>query len=303
MSNSPDAVGAQVLGVRRGRRRRRPRRRRSTASRGRPGSAPTASRKAARAARGVAVLGVGRDEALVAPPERPPGPSPRRSRAPAARPRRWISSAIDPPVRATCGTPPAAWASSSRVISSPATAVASVAESGWTSMRGCAGHLFFSSFTRRRGGLGVDVVLVEAAQLLGEQLGQLTALERDRAVGAVRRGERRQLAVGAADPDRTLRRSRATTSVIPGPLELLRSTVMRSRSHSHAASRSALGLIRSAVTQAGCTLSRLLVERGGEQRPPGRDPGPGQVGVARGVRRALLGHRRSSCPGRPRRRR
>ena len=29
------------------------------------------------------------------------------------------------------------------------------------------------------------------------------------------------------------------------------------------------------------TLQRVLVERGGEQRPPRGDPGPGQVGVAR----------------------
>ena len=62
----------------------------------------------------------------------------------------------------------------SRVISSPAAAVARSAASTWTSMRGRGGgrvghdNLFFA---KARATCGVDVVLVEATQLLGEQLG------------------------------------------------------------------------------------------------------------------------------------
>ena len=90
----------------------------------------------------------------------------------------------------------------------------------------------------------------------------------------------------------------STTSVMPGPCELCRSTSTLSRSASQATSRSALGLIRSAVTEADVHLLRVLVERGGEQRPPRRDPGPGQVGVALGVRRALLAERLRLGPAR-----
>ena len=46
-----------------------------------------------------------------------------------------------------------------------------------------------------------------------------------------------------------------TTSVIPGPCEVARAAFTLSRSASQAASRSALGLIRSAVTVADLTLS------------------------------------------------
>ncbi len=46
-----------------------------------------------------------------------------------------------------------------------------------------------------------------------------------------------------------------TTSVIPGPSELFRVTSIFSRSASQAESRSALGLIRSAVTEADSTLA------------------------------------------------
>ena len=52
-----------------------------------------------------------------------------------------------------------------------------------------------SSRQPARGG-GVHVVLVEAAQLLGEQLGQVAPLERDRPVGLAGGGERREPAVG-----------------------------------------------------------------------------------------------------------
>ena len=45
----------------------------------------------------------------------------------------------------------------------------------------------------------------------------------------------------------------STTSVMPGPLEFFRSTSTLSRSLSQATSRSALGLIRSAVTEAAVT--------------------------------------------------
>ena len=144
---------------------------------------------------------------------------------------------------------------------------------------------------------GVDVVLVEAAQLLGQQLGQLPALERDRPVGPAGGGERRQPAVGAARSRSGRPWCRACASVMPGPREFLRSMRTLSRSDSQATSSSALGLIRSAVDRAAGDLRLVLVESGGEQRAPRRDPGPGQVGVAGGVRRALEVDRPSPCRG------
>ena len=101
-----------------------------------------------------------------------------------------------PPVSAICGVAPASWASASRVSSSPA---ADGGERGGVLVdldprrRSSAGLPQLDQPAR---GGGVHVVLVEPAQLLGEQLGQLAALQRDRPVGLAGRGERRQLAVG-----------------------------------------------------------------------------------------------------------
>jgi hypothetical protein len=49
---------------------------------------------------------------------------------------RCTAFAMDPPVSPICGSSPRAWASSSRVISSPAADVARSAASTWTSIRG-----------------------------------------------------------------------------------------------------------------------------------------------------------------------
>ena len=82
---------------------------------------------------------------------------------------------------------------------------------------------------------------------------------------------------------------------MPGPCELCGRPRTLSRSASQATSRSALGLIRSAVTEPPVTFERVLVERRGEQRAPRGEPGPGEVGVARGVRRALQVDRLAPC--------
>ena len=202
----------------------------------------------------VAVGGVGRDEALVAPPDddlRPVDLGGGREPGDLAvdRPRRWCRRSARsagrrrPPGRRRAGC-----------SSSPATAVASAAESSWTSMR-AVGHCSGPIFTQLAGGLGVDVVLVEAAQLLGEQLGQVAALERDRPVRVPGGAERRELAVRARDADRALLGLQHDLGD-PGARRVLAARPATfSRSPSQAPSRSALGLIRSAVTDAPVTLS------------------------------------------------
>ena len=87
-------------------------------------------------------------------------------------------------------------------------------------------------------GRGVDVVLVEVTQLLGEQLGQAPALERDGPVGLPGGGEHAEPAVGAAmriGPSLVS----SPTSVMPGPSELrrVRGTLSRSASQARAGRR------------------------------------------------------------------
>ena len=84
------------------------------------GSNGSRSRNAARASPGVAVLGVGRHEPLVAPPDDHPRPVDLGAADPSGRARGARPSAMVPPVSPICGSSPRAWASSSRVISSPA---------------------------------------------------------------------------------------------------------------------------------------------------------------------------------------
>ena len=143
---------------------------------------------------------------------------------------------------------------------------------------------------------GVDVVLVEAAQLLGEQLVHLAAAQGDRPVGwpgeeyVASRPSGRAMRIGPSAVS-------ISTAVMPGPLDVLRATSTLSRLRSHAVSRSALGFTRSAETVAAGDLERVLVERRGQQRPPRRQPGPGEVGVARRVGLALVAQRGRPCRG------
>ena len=177
-SNAPAPCSRSAVGVRRRGRRRR---RRPSAVDGiswtLAGSTPTgrgtprAPGAALRSSESAA------HEALVAPPEDHPRPVDLGRRAPAGRARGGSSSAMVPPVSADLrhlaarpGRP------SSRASSSPATAVARSARVVVDLDRGAASATarscgrFFSE--QLRAVRGVDVVLVEAAQLLGEQLGQ-----------------------------------------------------------------------------------------------------------------------------------
>ena len=84
---------------------------------------------------------------------------------------------------------------------------------------------------------------------------------------------------------------------MPGPSEFLRSTahlepVGQPGDEQVGARADPLGGDRAAGD-----LERVLVERGGEQRAPRRDPGPGEVGVARVVRRALAVDRLALAAG------
>ena len=83
-----------------------------------------------------------------------------------------------------------------------------------------------------------------------------------------------------------------TTWVMPGPSEVCRSTGTLSRSLSQATSRSALGLIRSAETDARVTLSGCWSRAAASSARHGREPGPAEVGVAGGVGLALAQHHR-----------
>src|SRR5918995_3692186 len=110
-----------------------------------------------------------------------------------------------PPVRARWGSIPSAWAAARRDTSMAATAEARAAAPSWTSMRGL---LTGGSRRGRRPpcgetsyGRGVDLVLVETSQLLGQQLGHVPALQRHRTVGPSGRREGGELAVPPLDPD------------------------------------------------------------------------------------------------------
>ena len=169
---------------------------------------------------GVAVGDVGRDEPLVAPPDDHPRPVDAGAGGEpgqlavdrvgdGAAGERDLRARRRPPGRRRAGR-----AARRRPRSASASASAQHLDRGRASWRSLRRELRPACLRRR----GVHVVLVEPAQLLGEQLGQVAALERDRPVGLARRGERRQLAVGAGDPDRRPRRCSSTTSVMPGPV-------------------------------------------------------------------------------------
>ena len=106
-SNSPPPMRPHRRRRTPSRRRRRRRRPRSRASRA-PLAGSTGDRVEERRAGlpGVAVVGVGGHEALVAPPEDDPRPVDVASRRRAGRSRGGSSSAMVPPVRAICGTSP-----------------------------------------------------------------------------------------------------------------------------------------------------------------------------------------------------
>ena len=78
--------------------------------------------------------------------------------------------------------------------------------------------------------------------------------------------------------------------MIPGPFELWRDTftLRRSASQRHEQVRARADPLGGDRRRGGGGL--VLVEGRGEQRPPGRQPRPGQVGVAGGVRRAQRVH-------------
>ena len=262
---------------------------------------------------GLVALGVaGGQEPLVAPPDvqAPPvdgvaGRAWRRSR-PAWRCRRV------PPVSTRDADPRAACASTSRVISRAATALASTSPSRWTTTVGTlTAHSFMASPARPgaavcHGGardsgpvrLGqsldrglVDLVRVEPAQLLGEQLRRSAAGPAPRC----RSGWPGRDSVASRPSPRSptispVRRCDSRTAVMPGPSD-------SATSHRHAEplrqpgrQQRALGLPASASTTPPVTLPTRLVEGGGQQGAPRRQPGPGQVGVARRV---------AAWPGRP----
>ena len=73
---------------------------------------------------------------------------------------------------------------------------------------------------------------------------------------------------------------RSSTAVMPGPAESTRLTRTPSRDGQPAGEQRGARVPGSACTAAGRDLLVHVVERRGEQRPPRRGPGPGQVGVA-----------------------
>ena len=212
------------------------------------------------------------------------------------------ASAMEPPVSPICGSSPRAWAASRRDDQ--------LARDGRGQVGGVDVHLDARSgvggcgHRRSRRPLlreslghgGVDVVLVEPAQLLGQQRRDVQPLS---AMG--RSGWPGEEMVASLPSSRLIRIGpclvSSTTSVMPGPVESCRATLTLRRSASQLASRSALGLIRSAVTDADGHGRAVLVEGRGEQRAPGRQAGPGQVGVARCVRQAQRVHGLAACRG------
>ena len=171
------AGGADRVGVRRRRARRRRPPRRSTGSRGPGPGRPRPVEEVRAGLAGVAVVGVGGDEALVAPEEVDPRPV---DVAVGGQPR---DLAVDR-VRRWCrrSAPPGGRRRRLHTVTSrrkaPATEVARSAATRAPRPGGRRRVLMRShpvQLQQRARGRGVHLVLVEAAQLLGEQLGQLRA--------------------------------------------------------------------------------------------------------------------------------